>query len=335
MSEINLLPKELRAAERHEQAASKVPAPAPSYTKPAQPASQLEARLQSLSHSPDSLGFWGRIKEWFMKPSNQSLPPSPGRVISSNVMPAPVSKAPAFPPPPKRPTLPPLPKKLPSAPKERENIRPEVAVAPTALADVPLGVVLDVNLLPAENRPIEVREGYTARFVLVLGLSLLVVGIGYGVLKGLTLQRERKVEALQQEAEQLAQEVDAFRPQLTVLENTSHKVQAIQQLVKARTDWNALFDRLQDLTLVSVSFTNASFTAGGDIVLGVEATSVSDLARQLKVFESAASTFSSVSLGSISLDYTTDQTTALVQSTFQLRLSPTWANAPLSSAPAS
>ena len=328
MSEINLLPKELREAERHEQAGH-TSVPAPRYTKAAQPqpASQLEARLQSLSRTSAPQGLWGRLKEWFMKPSDQSLPAPVGRVISQTVV-APTSTSGAVPPLAKR-EVPPAP----STPAAKENIRPDLPIAPATLSDIPLGVMLDVNLLPTENRPVEVREGYTARLVLVVGVSLLLVGVGYGILKVLTVERERKVEALQQDAEVLAQEVDAFRPQLLVLQNTGHKVKAIQQLVAMRTDWNELLSRLEDLTLVSVSYSSASFTADGGIVLGVEATSVTDLARQLKVFESARSTFSAVSLGSISLDHTTDQANTLVQSTFQLRLSPSWAQAPLSSAP--
>lgn len=197
---------------------------------------------------------------------------------------------------------------------------------------MPLGVVLDVNLLPAEDRPVHVDEGYTARLGLVLLVSCLLVGIGYGILKTITVQRERKVVVLHQEATTLAQDIDRFRPALKVLQATSAKVFAIEELLKARPDWDQLFDRLQDLTLTTVSYSSASLTSEGDLILAVEATSVSDLARQLRVFESAPGTFSTVSLGSIAVGTASDQAAPLVQSTFQLKLAPSWAQAPQSAA---
>jgi Tfp pilus assembly protein PilN len=192
--------------------------------------------------------------------------------------------------------------------------------------------VLDVNLLPADSRPVRVEDGNLQRLGLVLLAACLLVGIGYGILKTITVQRAHRVQALQQQATTLAQAIDKFRPALKVLQATSAKVLAIQQLLSHRPDWNELFNRIEDLTLTSVSYNSASITSDGDVVITVEATTVSDLARQLRVFESATSTFSSVTLGGISVGEATEGQVPLIQSTFQLKLAPAWAKAPQSSA---
>ncbi len=209
-----------------------------------------------------------------------------------------------------------------------------LTAAPKVTADTPpVGVVLDVNLLPFESRPIEVVEGYGRRLALVALAAVGVVAVGYGILSFLIVQRTQHVLQIRQKAQTLVAKVDAFRPQLQSMELASRKLRAVEQVLRNRIDWLSLLDKLQALTLVSVSYTTASLSSQGDLSLGVEASSIGDLARQLKVFEQSSNVFNQVSLGSITVNEDTDQSLTHVGSTFQLHLSAGWAQADMSPAP--
>jgi len=324
MSDINLLPKELRGAETQEQAAKVAPA-APRYTTPAvRPSSQLEDRLQSLA-TPRAPGWFGRLKEWFMKP------PAPDLVAPPPELTLPATPAPGL----KRstPTLRKSPPK-PLTPQAKPLPTTEAGVASSAEVP-PVGMVLDVNLLPVESRPVEVADGYVARYAVVAGVAAGLVVVGYGILSLLIIQRANHVSQIKQSAESLASQVDAFRPQLANMELASRKLKAVEQVISSRTDWSNLLDKLQALTLVNVAYTNASLSSHGDVSLGVEAASIGDLARQLKVFAESSNIFYQVTMGSISVNEETDQTLTHVESTFQLHLASGWAQADTSPAPGS
>jgi hypothetical protein len=347
MSDINLLPPDLREGEKREHK-QQIQPPSVQYTKPD---SQLQERLESLREKP--LGLWGHIKQWFMKP-----PPPPGvveKVAATKTAPtaiAPEIKAKSF-------TLEakaksftletkaPQPKKIFQAPvstfkpaeqaappkqppaqfvKQQAKITPEaVPVLETKTGqEVPLGVLLDVNLLPAESRATADGESYGVRLAIIAGASFLLIGVIYAVLSSMIVSNESKVAEIKRQAQNLASQIKDFRPRLAELQFAGQRVKIIRQLVASRHNWLLLFGKLQELTLPNVSFGSMSVNNTGEIVLNAEAMSIGDLARQLKIFEDNAALFSSVTIGNISASSENEQGAILAKSVFQLKLAPNW-----------
>lgn len=347
MSDINLLPPDLREGEKREHK-QQVQSPSVQYTKPD---SQLQERLELLREKP--LGLWGHIKQWFMKP-----PPPPGvveKVITAKTTPAaiaPETKAKSFTLEPKaksftletkeqplkkifqasvpifKPTEQVAPYKQPSAQfvRQQPKITPEVVPTPEIKTgqEVPLGVLLDVNLLPDESRVAVGDESYGVRLAVIAGASLLLVGIIYAVLSSMIVSNESKVAEIKRQAQNLASQIKDFRPRLEELQFAGQRVKIIHQLVTNRHNWLQLFGKLQELTLPSVSFGSMSVNNTGEIVLNAEALSIGDLARQLKIFEDNTALFSSVTIGNISASSENEQNVILAKSVFQLKLVPNW-----------
>jgi hypothetical protein len=347
MSDINLLPPDLREGEKREYK-QQVQPPSIQYTKPD---SQLQERLESLREKP--LGLWGHIKQWFMKP-----PPPPGvveKVAATKTTPivvAPEIKTKSFtleakaksfaletkalqpkkifqmPVSTFKPVEQAAPLKQPSAQfaKQQTKITPEAVPSPEIKTgqEVPLGVLLDVNLLPAESRATTGDESYGARLAIIAGASLLLIGIVYAVLSSIIVSNESKVAEIKRQAQNLASQIKDFRPRLEELRFAGQRVKTIRQLVTNRHNWLQLFGKLQELTLPSVSFGSMSVNNTGEIVLNAEAMSIGDLARQLKIFEDSTELFSSVIIGNISASSENEQGAILAKSVFQLKLVPNW-----------
>lgn len=346
MSDINLLPPDLREGEKREHK-QQVQPPSIQYTKPD---SQLQERLESLREKP--LGFWGHIKQWFMKP-----PPPPGvveKMVAKTTPTAiiPETKAKSFTleakaksftletkePPLKKifqasvpifkPTERVVPPQQPSAQfvKQQTRITPEAVPIPETKTgqEVPLGVLLDVNLLPAESRATTGDESYGVRLAIIAGATLLLIGIIYAVLSSMIVSNESKVAEIKRQAQNLASQIKDFRPRLGELQFAGQRVKTIRQLVANRHNWLQLFGKLQELTLPSVSFGSMSVNNNGEIVLNAEALSIGDLARQLKIFEDNTALFSSVTVGNISASSENEQGAILAKSVFQLKLAPGW-----------
>jgi hypothetical protein len=337
MSDINLLPPDLREGEKREHK-QQAPTPSIEYTKPS---SQLQERLEELREKPQSL--WGHIKQWFMKP-----PPPPGvvekPVVAKTGSVSPVAetktksftletKAQSFKKVPQVPILATqfnkqtiLTKQSPvQTPKPPLKITPDIAVPETKTGqEVPLGVLLDVNLLPAESRAAVGNNGHAVRLAIIAGVALLLIGIVYAVLLSMIVSNESQVTEMKRQAQNLASQIKAFQPRLEELQFAGRKVKAIRQLVANRNNWLQLFSKLQELTLPNVSFGSMSANGTGEVVLNAEAMSIGDLARQLKIFEDNAALFSSVTMGNISASSENEQGATLAKSVFQLKLVPNW-----------
>lgn len=349
MSDINLLPKDLREGEARERGAERpAPRPEPQYSVPV--GSQLGDRLQSLTVDRHS-GWWQRMKQWFMKPP--SPPPvvpipleKPGtkKPMSSFKLVKPEPKATFVPvglkgkPQPAAAVPPPRPVPAPVRVKGLEAVPPIPAMEaeiPPAEPPVPIGVVLDVNLLPVESRPEELTEGVGTKFGVVAAVAVVVVGVGYLILTLMASRQADQVAQTRQAATQLAAQIDTFRPTLAQVEAAGQKVRAIRQLLQSRHNWLTFFSQLELLTLPTVRFGNLTLGGDGAISMNAESLTLGDLARQLKVFQNASNVFSDVKVGNFSsTGQSGSQGVALFHTSFQLQLASGWEQAAASPVPA-
>ena len=201
---------------------------------------------------------------------------------------------------------------------------------------VPLGVVLDVNLLPMESRPVEEAKRFGVHFLAAAGAAILVVIIGYAILFSLKSAKEADYADLQSEAEVLNTEIAGFNNKLNELKLTGRRMKVITKILASRSDWLKFFDTLEGLIMPNVSFTSLSLQSSGNFVLGAEGKTVSDLAKQFLVFQEGKDIWAEVEMAGVSIggglddedsgssSNTSDSTAS---TTFELKLKSGWLKA--------
>lgn len=326
---MNLLPEELRKAEEQELKRPVPRIPGPGYSAPT---SQFEERLRQVSEPPFS--FWQRLKNWFVTtppPGGERVavpppPPAPKRTVSGppHLMargPLPPAAAPKG----AAPKVPTFPTAAPQPPAQ-----PKVPAVPKAQPPpIPLGVLLDVNLLPGEVRAAVGGERPGLGLAIISGAALLIIGIAYAVLSSLVVNRATHLESVEQRVEEFRRTVTSFEDQISQAELAGRKMEGLEKVLAARPDWVKFLNQLEALTMRTTNFTAMSVAASGELTIGAEAPSITDLARQLLVFERASEVINHVTMGAIALtDQTVDQP-SVARTTFQLDLIPGW----LASAP--
>ncbi len=201
---------------------------------------------------------------------------------------------------------------------------------------VPLGVVLDVNLLPVESRPIEEAKRYGVHFLAVAGAAILVVIIGYAILLSLKSAKEAEYADLQREAEILTTDITGFNVKLNELKLTGRRMKVITEILSMRSDWLKFFDTLEGLIMPNVSFTSLSLQSSGNFVLGAEGKTVSDLAKQFLVFQEGKDIWAEVEMAGVSLGsglveedsgLSSSASDSTASTTFELKLKPGWLQA--------
>lgn len=323
---MNLLPEELRKAEERE---LKKPVPPAAKAGFSAPSSQFEDRLRQVSTPTQSP--WGKLKSWFgtvpppeaeSKP-DLSLPPLPPIKRSSGGGPPRISPrsastsagSPAVP-------MPPTPSAKVVA---KEAVVPaDGKIEAKEPPPIPLGMLLDVNLLPGEARPQAGGERPGIRLAAIAGGALLLVGIAYAVLSSLVVSRQEKLDSLELEMNQFSQQIDASRKSIDAAELGGRKMKNLDMLLAKRPDWLKFFTRIEALTLNSVTYPTMAVTDTGEISLSAEAPNVTDLARQLKVFEEAHDIINEVSIGAISVAESEAAGSQSTRTAFRIQLVPGW-----------
>lgn len=335
MSDINLLPDNLRQREQEEMHRKAPPTPPSPYSKP----SILEQRLEEAQ--AQGPGFWGTIKSWFNKVPDPvpvkkdvsqptPLPPpksSKGKIIEEK----PVSDDSGtivngfanwwqdlFKPSDKK-----------NAAEVAQKVKSKIPLPspkPSKHIDQnepPIGVVLDVNLLPMGAQPTQVKP-YTKKLWLVAGVSLLVVALVYTLFFSLITYQQVEVEKVQDKAALLADEVARLQGQFEELELVSRKMVQIKSILGSRTNWLKFFQTMESLTLPNVSFRNMSAASDGSVTLQVEALTVGELARQLQVFQQATDVIADVAISTVTVVQTEESESVSVNTTFQIKLIKNW-----------
>lgn len=325
---MNLLPEELRQAEAREQ---KRPVEPPARAGYSAPVSEFEERLRGLAAPRRSL--WQRLTDWLSSvPVEQGVPLAP-----------PIDVRPAHPPRASQPGAAPefMPRPSPPAVPPAKVVGPPPVVSPTASTvvarqpsprpaaargtppPIPLGVLLDVNLLPSDARLTAGGQRPSVRLALIAGSLVLIIGIIYAVLLSLVTSGTSKLAAAQATANDLEAQATALTTQLVEVQSIGHKMGTLQSLLTARPDWGKFFGQLEHLTLPTVSYASAA-VAGTQVSLAASAPSIRELARQLLVFQQATGTVATVVMGSLSTSEGRANQPAMVQTTFQLDLVPAW-----------
>ncbi len=335
--DVNLLPANLRSREESERQkpVSSVP------TKYSQP-SVLAKRLQE-AEAEEASSWWNKIKSWFNRvPDITKVVPAKEeiefkkKIGTESIKETKASKtnwfrkffsAQSFVPPPSA-----------TKNKDKDKVIPSKAVPlpPAKTADqpvtapplpkVPLGVVLDVNLLPLTARASKIPF-YLKKLGLVVLATAAVVGLLYGIVFTLITLEQVEIKKIQEDAHTLVQQIESAKNDLAELERISQRMILIKDLVKQRPDWLKFFSTLEDLTLSNVKYSSLSVTREGVAVLPVQAYSVSDIAQQLVIFQQAKNVIAEVALGSISVGESTETKKTTVTSSFQLKLVPGWISA--------
>ena len=333
MSDINLLPQDLRKREQAELRRPAPPQPAAGLTQP----SILGERLKEAEAKP--AGLWQTIKSWFSKmpePVKEIKTPRPppartytkGKILEEK----PVSGAGwqdaaqsfanwwqgLFRRVEQKPSA-----STPAKPKPKASAPAATSPAAPAAPDVPIGVVLDVNLLPVGAQPSQVKP-YTKKLWIVAGVSVLVVALAYALFFSLITHQQVEVKRVQDEARLLAEEVTSLQGQFNELELVSRKMLQIKNLLSGRTNWSKFFQVMESLTLPNVSFRSMSATSDGAITVHAEALTVGDLARQLQVFQEATDVISEVAISSVTVLAEDETKTAFVTTSFQINLVDGW-----------
>lgn len=316
MSDINLLPNDLRAKEQEEQI-KKVPTPAPKYTKSP---SLLGERIMEAGQVKKP--WWNKVASWFNKiPEPVALT----KVASDAQVTVEVEKDKFswF-------------KKLFSSNKQPEQIiSPKPAAAPLkpgpipvpegvrkpaapSLPSVPIGVVLDVNLLPVSSQPSPVMP-YLKKLGWVAVAAVLVVGLIYGILLSLVSRQKVQGELVKRDANILVDQIKKSENNLKELEAVARQMDAIKKLIINRNDSIKLFAVFEKATLPEVSLSSLSASADGLVTVAATARTVTDLAKQLSSFENYDA-IAEVAIGSISINDQSIAGAVEVRTNFQIRL---------------
>ncbi len=341
MSEINLLPKELRKREEQEQARQVEHKSDLVYSQP----SVLAERLRQAEAA--EVSWWSKIKNWFNKypePVTESTElaeaskPDQAKVkeikpvkedfkvkkdfsltdwwqdfIGAKKKETTETPAPPVPKPTPAPVVPASPKPPLHHPAKKSATAPEV----------PIGVVLDVNLLPVSSQPSKAGP-YLKKLLVIAISSLAIVVLVYAIIYTLINRQEVEVKKVQEEARMLVKEVDNKKAKYDELELVSRKMKIIKQVAAQRNDWLKFFSELQKITLPNVSFNSLQAAGSGTIVLQAQALTVADLAKQLKSFQQADKMISGVAIGSISVNQDTETKQVTVVTEFRLELVAGW-----------
>lgn len=328
---INLLPEELRKAEARER---KRPVPPPAPAGYSAPVSEFEERLRGLTSAAPRRSLWQRVKDWFTTvpapvapPDRVALPPPPGRAPAAAA--PPVVRGPA-----KAPSMPaapplastvvarPVPPPPAAAPVAQPSASPRGSRAQAKAAPpIPLGMLLDVNLLPSEALLPGLRP--TVKLMVVAGIGILLVGITYAVVSSLVVQRTNQLASAQNTAHELAQQARQLHTQLAEVQNAGEKMNVVTALLASRPDWEKFFTTLESLTLPTVNYLNASVSVG-EVALSAQAPTIKDLARQLLVFQQSSDVVAKVVMGSIAASEAHGNERGVVRTTFQLEVVPGW-----------
>lgn len=337
MSEINLLPQDLRRREQQEQHRKAPPPPPSPYSKP----SVLEQRLADAEAKQP--GFWQTIKSWFNKMPEPVVGDAQPKLMTEPIHQTKKGKILEEQPisgggwqrfaggladwwqglfKPAEPGARSVTAKD-AAQKPKPTVPKPAGAGPTPMSDVPIGVVLDVNLLPVGAQPSQAKP-YTKKLWIVAGLSFLFVAIIYSLFFSLITYQQVEVKKVQDEGALLVQEVTALQGQFEELELVSRKMVQIKNLIGNRTNWLKFFESMQGLTLPKVSYKTMSATSDGSVTLQVDALTVGELARQLQIFQEAGDIIAEVAIGSVTVAEADETNPARVSTSFKIQLVAGW-----------
>ena len=318
MSDINLLPEDLREGEVKARAEAQTEPRTPVFSRP------TEKSQTPLAGEPP--GRWQQLMSALKKnmvgnePVTASVPPVPSakqppvsQVNKPIISTAPLIKE--ITPQTQIPAKPGVP--VPPAPGQpkRPGGMPPSPGRPTT--------ILDVNLLPAQEGKQVSRQAITLMSFTVLAAVAIVV-IVYFSLRYYVGSQQKASEDIQQEVIALQQELEAARGGAEQALATQHRISELSNLLNQQSKWQNFFDFLEQRTIPTVVLSNLAADANGQVTLSGTAPDLTEVGRQMLAYQQSTNVLE-VTLNDVAAGTSknrTAQTTNLIKFTFALKLKP-------------
>jgi Tfp pilus assembly protein PilN len=268
MSDINLLPEDLREREQDLRAAGGSQDKL-HYSKPGAP-----GETAAPGGVPAATPRWQQLVSALKH--NMERPDNGQSSVSSPTLT------------PQKAVLPPLPPKVeprPAAPKvDLPQIPPRPPKLPPSGGATPPGRTLEVNLIPLGERAAYPVRKFGLTLVALIS-SVIVVAGSYVALRASVNKKVSAQESLAAEVTQLQQKLEITRLQTETALALRDRLVTASKLLDERTSWARLFTMLEANTVPSVSFTSLAADQNGKLTLSGLAPNYTEVARQLKAFE--------------------------------------------------
>lgn len=321
MSDINLLPEDLREREAKARAEAQDESATPAFTrpsaknhtKPTEGAGSgrwqqlMSAIKKNISSTPSTVAKTAS-KQAAVQPAS-----SAGEKIISS--PSPKDNAPEEA---KISAVPPVPPKPPKAPPlvtKQTSGTPPAGIQPSA--------ILDVNLLPAQESKQISRKAVLAMSLTLFG-ALALVGLVYVALSIYVSNQRQAGQAIQQDIITLQDELEAARAQAEAALETQYRISLLGEILKTKGTWQKFFSVLESQTIPTVTLTSLAADVKGVITVTGQAPSFTEVGRQMLAF-AQSSEIKDIVLSNMSVETGTDKTNPqarLVNFTFALKVAP-------------
>lgn len=295
MSDINLLPEELRSEEEKEAAKALriegIPVPQFHLPQEERPARRFGGPVSSISSIPQPLAAKPAPKEnggLVPAPQNEILPKEEPMVVAPLAEPGEIRPKAA-----KRKSQGLFGRLLSQgqAGKGKKNLNPEVLTTKE----------VDVNLIPAGFHLLPNKTIYT-RLILSALAALLLVGLGLGgaLLYGQKFKKQEKAVELELVGSQ--ERFQALKIRERELTALNDRLFLIKDLFNQHIYWTKFFGILEKVTIPEVYYTNINAALDGSISLTATAESYLALARQYLAYQQATDVIKEVSVSGINGD---------------------------------
>lgn len=328
MSDINLLPDELREKEQKDRQRSTGDESAPQFYNPREknvqpvegsPPNRWQQLISALKKNISSAGSSQTPVSATKKPLTPSAPvksASPKIEVSRSI--SSQQTAPA--------------QSLSSVPPTKIQSQPTNTISPKDKMIPPLGgkeqsgfigvpplTTLDVNLIPAQEGQVT-SQSLTAMIALISG-SLLIVLLGYLSLRTYVANKQAESEAIQQEIITLQQDLEKARAGAERAIADNHRVVFLADVLKKQTNWENFFTWLESRTIPTVQFQNLAADASGSITLAGTAPSFTEVGRQMLAFQQSDKV-KEITLSGVSVerDMTRSTSPAVIKFNFAIKL---------------
>lgn len=317
MSDINLLPDDLRQREQAERQQAKADKSQPRFSHPQQP-----DKTESSSHQPPSR--WQQFLSALKKnvaatPPTASQSPAIARslkiesskkavsediVKSSSALP---SSASSSPPPVTEQKLPPS--KTPESPSKGRGVPPPPSV-------------LDVNLIPAQDNKRLSGKTIAGLTAVILGAAAVVLVV-FWALQSYAHRQQLENQKFQEAALGWQQQLEAARQAAETALVTRRRIQLLGEVLQQRVNWDNFFTFLEKHTLPTVQLNSLAADANGEVIISGVAPNFTEVGRQMLAFQQSSEA-TEVTLSGLTVDLGRGgvMSAAAVNFTFTLKLLP-------------
>ncbi|HBH17127.1 MAG TPA: hypothetical protein DDW92_02610 [Candidatus Veblenbacteria bacterium] len=183
--------------------------------------------------------------------------------------------------------------------------------------------VLDVNLIPAQESGQVVRRSRMMMLTMLI-IVIVLVGVVYFALNFYVKGKVVKTEAVQQEITLLQQQLETARTQTELAIATQLRLGVLADLLNQQGQWGDFFKWLENNTIKVVQLTSLAVDASGTITVTGQAPNFTEVGRQMLAF-SRSQDVEEIILGDLSLQAQRTKTGAsdtIAIFTFDIKVKP-------------